>query len=792
MLRSHITTTLKYFRNQKTFLVINLFGLTVGLVACYFSFLYVRFELSYDSYHEHADKIYRVATDVKTSKGIEYGGSCAPLGPAIEESFPEVQSTRLNLDYLIIQNDKGLINEEKIAYADATLFKVFSFPLVKGNPSNVLNAPFNIVLTETAAAKYFGTNDPVGKTLLINGKDQANVTGVMKDIPHNSHFRVDMLVSLSTLFNVWNPSMAQNWKGLRSYTYLLIRDERSVPLITEGISDLLKKSIAAGEREYIPSLEPLQSLYLHGKPRGHRAGSSVTGNATNVYIFSTVAVFILIMACLNFVNLSTAFSMQRAKEVGVKKILGATRSTLIFQFLTDAVVLSVVSYFLALYVISMLLPFFNQIAGKYISSSVFEQPEYPGLLFLVSIAIGLLSGIYPSVFLSGFKSITVLKGRFVSSTRGIQLRKTLVTFQFLISFILVVATTVIFRQLHYMQHQDLGFNKDHMMVIDFQFDEKAGSEFTKQQLTAIHGVTSASLSSAIPGRANHKLETHVEDINGEMEDAHFNVYFVDFSFIEQYGITMTAGRAFSNLISSDSTQAMIINESAARALGFSKPDDALGKRYEQWGRKGNIIGVVKDFHFQSFREEVQPLTMQVGAIYTFLTLQVSQNEIQKIITDVAHTWLKINPNAPMSYFFADEGYDGMYVSEKRFSSLFICLVTIALAISCLGLFGLSAYSTVQKTKEIGIRKVLGASAYEIVTLLTKDFLRIIAASISIGIPVAWLIMSEWLGEYAYRIDLSMWVFILAAAMLGFVSLATICIQTIKAANTNPVTTLKTE
>lgn len=796
MLKNYFGTTIVYFKNNKQFMSINLIGLTIGLTVCYFSFQYVNFELSYDSFHKNVENIYRLVTDVKTSNGLDPRGSSAPIGPAVKELFPEVTAaTRIFLDYLIIQNDQGVQNEEKVAYADSTLFSVFTFPLTHGSPRNVLNTPYEVVLSESCATKYFGEDNPVGKTLLINGRDRVAVTGVMKDIPLNSHIRIDMLVSLSTLLKAWNPSMENNWKGLRANTYLVVRPNSDPTDLNAKINHFLKSKIDQDETEYITSLEPLRSIYLYGKPRGSRSGSVVTGNSTNLSICSIVAVLILFLASLNFINLSTAFSMKRAKEIGVRKLLGASRKGLAFQFLTDAILLSVLAFILSLGLISLATPLFNQISGRNISSGIFGHAPYLIFLLLTSVLTGALSGLFPALFLSAFRPIDSLKGRFTSSVTGIQLRKMLVTSQFLISFILIVATTVFYKQLQFMQNQQLGFKKDHMLAIDFQFDPKAGSEFTKRQLLAIPGVSLASVSSSLPGRANHKVETTIKKIDGENELSNFDAYFVDYDFMAQYELEIIAGRPFSNQIASDSSNAMIINEAAARKLGYYNPEDVIGKPYSQWGRDGIIIGVIKDFHFQSFREEVQPLTFQTGdisGISTFMTLTIHQTDLSSTISMIEKKWRSIVPDMPISYFFTDEAYNSQYDSETRFGKLFICLVIIAITISCLGLFGLSVFTTLQRTKEIGIRKVLGSSVINILTLLTKDFIVLMAIAASIGVPLSWHIMNKWLQEFAYRTDIPLWIFLFAGIILTLIAFATISVQTIRAAYADPVKSLKAE
>ncbi|HET7180505.1 MAG TPA: FtsX-like permease family protein, partial [Chryseosolibacter sp.] len=666
------------------------------------------------------------------------------------------------------------------------------FPLTSGDAANVLNVPFDVVLSASCARKYFGDENPVGKTLLINGTDRANVRGVMKDIPANSHLRVDMLFSMSTLLKGMNPSLENNWRSLRCNTYLLLRPDTPPDPLNAKINQLLKSKIDQPDVQYLTTLEPLRSIYLHGKPRGSRSGNAVTGNSTNLYVCSLAAALALFIACLNFVNLSTAFSLRRTKEIGVRKILGAARSGLVLQFLTDAIALSLMAFVISVGLISIITPVFNQIAGKMISSGLLEHPSYVVLLLMASLITGAISGLYPAVFVSSFKAADSVKGRFTSGARGVALRKILVTSQFLISFVLIVATAVLYKQLDFMQNEQLGFKKDHMLAVDFQFDPRAGSQVTKNQLMTIPGVSGASVSSSLPGRPNHKRETTIQRFDGSKEPSGFDAYFVDFDFIDQYNLKIIAGRKFSPSIASDSTQAMIINEAAVKALGYYNPDDVLGKPYSQSGRTGTIIGVVKDFHFQSFREEIQPLTMQAGGIATFMTLSIADTDIPSTISKLEKKWKSIVPDMPFSYFFTDEAYNSQYDSDRRFSQLFLCLVTVAIIISCLGLFGLTVFSTTQRTKEIGIRKVLGSSSIQIVSLITKDFFTLIATAFFLGIPVSWFLMDRWLQEFAYRTDVSIWIYGLAGVALGLIAFVTISFQAIQAANADPVRSLKAE
>ena len=794
MLKNNLKTAFRYLWHHKVFSGINLIGLATGLCVCYFALLYVHFELSYDTFHEKGDRIYRLVTDVKTSTGISYESSTGAMGPAIQAAFPEVEKvTRIFLDYLIIQKDQHHFDEEKIAYADASLFSVFTFPLLSGDPKSVLNAPNTIVLSASAARKYFGTENPVGKTLIINGNNRApaQVTGVMKDIPYHSHFRVDMLVSMATLGEGW----MHNWKRFFFYTYLLLPENANPSRLSAQLTDFIQEHTDQSLGKFELSLEPLKSIYLHAKPRGSRTGSAASGNTHNVYIFSLVAAFVLIIASFNFINLTTAFSLQRAREIGVRKVLGASKKQLIFQFLMDAVLLSSVAMVLALLLCTLLLPFFNQLAGKIISTHIFEHLRYVGLLAWIAVAIGLLSGIYPAFFLSGFQPLRSLKGRFVSDAKGLALRKVLVVTQFSISIVLIIATLVVYTQLDYMQSHELGFKKEHQLVIDFQFDQRvtAREATIKQELSRIPGVDGISLSSCIPGRANHTYPTQIENINHEMQDFQVDAYFIDDEFLAQYQIEVIAGRGFSKHIASDVRSTLLINETAIKSLGYVHPQDAIGKRFWQLGIEGTIIGVIKDFHFHSFQEKVRPLTLRMASgFFTFMTLNVSSQNMQETISKLEDTWQELVPGMPFLYFFADEAYNAQYKTEQRFGKLFACLSTLAILISCLGLLGLSTFSTAQRVKEIGIRKVLGASVTGILVLLSKEYIKLTFLAFVIAIPVANYFATEWLNHFAYRTEVHWWIFALSGMLVLLVALLSVTGQTWKAAQTNPVDSLRNE
>ncbi|PZR40157.1 MAG: cell division protein FtsX [Azospira oryzae] len=792
MIKNYFVTAFRYLLKHKSYAAINVVGLAAGLSVCFFAFLYVQFEYSYDTFHTKADRIYRVVTDVHTANGIMYESSHGPLAAAIRETCPEAEAvTHLFLDYLLVQKDKAMYGEEKVAYADSTLFDVFTLPLVRGNRQKVLDAANNLVLSETTAKKYFGDADPVGQAMMINGTTLAYVTGVMNDIPQNSHFRVDILVSKATLGESW----MSNWKRFFFYTYVLLPEKTDPAIVEAKLPSIVHQHLDQKETKYKLSMEPLKSIYLYGKARGSRAGSSVAGNRTNLYVFGVIALFVLVIAGFNFINLTTAFSMQRAKEVSVRKVLGSVRTQLVVQFLVDALLISSIAFVLALLISVVLLPFFNELAGKVITVSVFEHIDYLFLLLAVALSIGLLSGVYPALFLSGFQPLRGLKGRFVTGTQGSVLRKGLVIAQFSISILLIVATIVVYSQLHFMQTQELGFKKAHSIVVDFQFDERIinREEAVRQQLLTVPQVEQVSLSSSIPGKANHQFPVKIENALGDIQEFQSDTYYVDYDFLSHYEVQVAAGRSFSRQFASDSTEAMIINEAAAHSLGFTDPQEAIGKNFQQLARRGTIVGVIADFHFHSVKEKVRPLTLLVGKTFmTFLTIEVSSANPAETIQQLEAKWQQLVPGLPFLYFYADDAYDAQYISEARFGKLFICFAVLAILISCLGLIGLSAFSIAQRTKEIGVRKVLGSSTTRIVHLLTKEFFILMAIAFAIAVPLAWMGMNSWLQSFAYQINIAWWMFALAGMIVVTVAFATISFQTIRAAMTNPVKSLKTE
>ncbi|MEO6136706.1 MAG: FtsX-like permease family protein, partial [Ginsengibacter sp.] len=539
-------------------------------------------------------------------------------------------------------------------------------------------------------------------------------------------------------------------------------------------------------------LEPLQEVYLKSThTRFTPIKIFTTGNLNNVYIFSIIAAFILLIACINFINLTTARSAERAKEVGIRKVVGAGRFQLAKQFIGESVIICLIAFVLSVLLCVLALPLFNQLAGKEISSGIFNKPLHVLTLFILSIVIGVVAGFYPSLVLSSYKPVSVLKGRFSSGAKGLLLRKGLVVFQFVISIALIAGTIIVYTQLNYMRSRDLGFNKEHEVIVDTNFDKN--KDAFKQSLSSLPGVLSTSYSSAVPGSGYNSAHSEMENSKGETQTTNLNLFFVDYDYINQFKLKVIAGRGFSKEFATDSTQAMVINESAAKMLGYSSPPDAVGRKFDQWGRKGKIIGVLKDFNYKSLQQKIEPVVMRIEPSgYKLISVKISSANLPETLKAIGSKWNQIIPNRPFNYYFLDDHFNTQYRAEDNFGNLFFNFAILAIFISCLGLLGLSSYSTMQRTKEIGVRKVLGASVTNIVNLLSVDFIKLVLIAFIIATPLAWFGMHKWLEDFAYRTNISWWVFAIAVLASVLIAFFTISFQAIKAALANPVKSLRTE
>lgn len=793
MIKNYLKIAFRNLWRHRGFSFINILGLAVGMTAFFLIFLYVSLELSYDSFHKKAERIYRVVCDIKTpTEVLKANGPAWAVPSHLKLDFPEIESfVRLSNASLLVRKGTIRFQEENALFADSSFFKVFDFKLIKGDALTALTNQLSVVFTETAARKYFGNSNPIGQTLLLTGDAiPAKVTGIMKDIPENSHIKADMLVSMTTLTQRFNPGIDDQWGNYGASAYLLLKPGTNAKALEKKFSAFMERNNGREAREHkmyaTLFLEPLTDIYLHSTRDGKKIG-----NINNVYIFSIIGIFILLIACINFINLTTARSVERAKEVGIRKVVGAAKRQLSRQFIGESVIVCLLAFLVSVLLSVIMLPLFNQLAGKTISEGVFDSWPKLLILFVSAITIGLLAGIYPALVLASFRPVSVLKGRFASGTKGILLRKGLVVAQFTISITLIIATLVVYNQMKFMRSRDLGFSKEQVLVINSGGDP-ARMAF-KESISSLSGIQSTALSSSVPGGGNPGAYSEIENIKGEMQVANMDLYFVDFNYIPQFKIKMVAGRAFSKDFGTDTTKAMILNEAAVRMFGYGSPAQAIGKRFRQWGREGTIIGVMKDFHYRSLQQNIKPLSMRIEPDgCDLISVKVSATNLPSTIAAIEKKWNTLIPGRPFSYYFLDEFFNRQYRSEEQFGKLFLNFAILAIFISCLGLLGLASYSTLQRTREIGIRKVLGASVHGIVTLLSIDFLYLVMGAFVISSPLAWLLMHTWLKDFAYRISISWMVFAIAGGCAVFVALATISFQALKAAMANPVKSLRTE
>ena len=792
MIKNYFKIALRNLYRHKGFTILNISGLAIGMTAGFLVLLYVVFELSYDNMHSKTDSIYRVVANIDTpSEKIEAGIAAWAVGPNIEKEFPEIlKSTRiLNEDFTIVKDGTKFVEEHVIA-VDSAFFEIFDFELIKGDKSQVLKRPNNLVISETMVTKYFDSDDPIGQNMVIEGFDNpAIVTGVMKDIPENSHLQVDIVISMIT-YTAPPSNRDEQWDNYDPSIYILTANSTNPKNLEAKFPNFLEERTGDEMREskmfVTLFLEPFKDVYLKSD-----RGSSISGSINNVYVFSIIGIFILLIASINFINLATARSVERAKEVGIRKVIGADKNQLAFQFIGESIIICTIAFFVAVGLTALGLPYFNDLAGKTVSTGVFAEPINVLYLFLLALVIGAIAGIYPAIVLSSFKPISVLKGGFSTGTKGILLRKSLVVVQFTISIALIIGTIVIYNQMRFMQNQDLGFNKEHTIVIPTEIGNN--QEALKTSFSQIPGVKGTSLTSSVPGSGNSAAYSEIENQQGDLQIANLDLYFVNEDYIEQLGMDIIAGRGFSRNFVSDSSQAMIINEKAVSLLGYSNAQDAIGAKYQQWGSNGEVIGVVKDFNFKSLQDEISPLTMRLDPTETnIITVKIDAANTAQTIASIESAWQSMMPSDPLEYYFLDDLFNNQYRSEEQFEGLFMSFALLAIFISCLGLLGLAAYSTIQRKREIGIRKIVGASVSSIVNLLSKEFIKLVGIAFVISAPIAWYLMHGWLEDFAYKIDIKWWMFVVAGLGSMVIALATVSFQAIKAATSNPVESLRTE
>jgi len=800
MLRNYLKIALRQVRRQKGYAFINVSGLAMGIACCLFILLFVRDELSYDRFHENADRIVRLIEDVHTTSQTLYQATSAPaMGPNLLQDYPEVlHAVRfLRTDRLLQHGDHRFL-EDHIVFADSLVFEVFDYPLLRGDPKTALTAPYSVVLAASVARKYFGEADPLGKTMTLENEQTLTVTGVLGELPRNAHLQFDIMLSFTTLEAMVGSNLHENWGWNSYYTYLLLPEGYDPARLEDKLPDFLERHIGDWLRSrgfsYTLHVQPLTEIYLHSS-RILEPGAG--GNVAYLYLFSSIAVFILIIACINFMNLATARSAGRAKEVGLRKVVGAQRGQLAMQFLGESLLTSVLALLFAVALFRLLLPLFNGLTGKALTLGALWTGGTVLVVLGLVLLVGVVAGLYPALVLSDFSPAVVLKGAFHTSKRGVVFRKGLVVFQFAISIILIVGTTVVAVQLDYLRGQNLGFEPEQQLVLYFDGDRQVQqqAETIKQVMRQHPAVISASMSSSVPGNGIwNNLLVHVDVAPGQTQEATLDNYTVDVDFIDNFGIEVVAGRGFSNDFATDATAAFVINEAAVKHFGWNSPEDALGKRFVRGDQEGEIIGVVKDFNYRSLRRQVDPffLMMLRPDRLAYLTLGVRTEDVSQTVADVERLWKELAPQRPFIYTFLDDQFNQQYQAEARFGKLFGYFALLAIFIACLGLFGLASFTAQERTREIGVRKVLGATVPQIIVLLSKDFTGLVLIAFVVAVPVAYWGMEEWLARFAYRIEISWHIFLVAGLAALLVAWVTVSYQSIRAALANPVESLRYE
>lgn len=810
MLKNYLKIAWRNLVKNKTFSIINIAGLAIGLACFILIAMYVMDELSYDTYNARADRIYRINSDIRFGgTDLKLAVSSDAMGAVIKKDYPQVeQFARIyaSSGSKLVKKDNSFINETDVAHADSTLFDVFTLPAIAGNTKTALNEPNTVVITESAAKKYFGTSQVIGKSLETNDNNSTlyKITAVIKDIPRNSHFHFDFIFSMDNVNYTWGNFLSHNFQ-----TYLLLKPGTDYKAFEKNFLQYIDKYVLPQAKQYMQinsmedfkrtgnrldySLIPLTDIHLRSD-RFPELG--VNSSIQYVYIFSAVAIFILLIACVNFMNLSTARSANRAKEVGIRKVLGTEKKSLIGQFLTESTLMVFIGLLLAIGIAALSVNYFNSISGKDLSIGSLFQPGY--LLFLLSlpVAVGALAGLYPAFFLSSFQPVTVLKGKINKGFKRNYFRSILVVFQFFTSIALIIATIVVFRQLDFIQHKKIGFNKEQLLVINGTGSLGTNQDAFRNEIAKLSGVNASSFGGYLPvsGSSRNDNTFSTETVMNEKNGFSMQVWNIDYDYIPTMGMEIIKGRNFSPRFGGDSS-AIIINEATAALLG---PGDPVGKKlYTQTDNLGTmaaltIVGVVRNFNYESLRQNISPLSFRLGYNKWATVFKVSTTDIKGLLASIESKWKTMAPGMPFSYQFMDEAFDSMYRTEQRIGKVALSFAVLAIFIACLGLFGLATYMAEQRTKEIGVRKVLGASVSNIVSMLSKDFTKLVLVGAIIAFPVAWFFMNKWLQDFAYRVNIGWWIFLTAAGITMVIALLTVIIQAIKAAIANPVKSLRTE
>lgn len=804
MLYNYLKIAFRNILKHKGYSFINIFSLAIGMAATILISLFVYDELSYDTYHKNADRIVRVTRawvnqDGETS--LHLGNVAPPFSPLIENDFPEViqHGVRFLNDDPLITYGETQIEEERVFLVDGDVFEVFTWPLIQGDPTTALVEPNSIVLTETTARKYFGNEDPLGKMINYDNLTEMKVTGIAKDVPLNSHFRWDMLASLSTYeAMVGVENLMQNFGSNNYTTYFLLPEGYDYMELQAQMGDFLDRHLQVSSNGTKPSqynyltLWPITDIHLYSHLDSE---VEANGDINNVYIYTIIAIFILVIACINFMNLSTARSARRAQEVGLRKVMGAYRITLFRQFIVESILFAFIGMLFSIAIVALALPIFNDFIGKGLALGSTYLSYVVVLMVAITLIVGLVAGSYPAVYLSSFEPATILKNKGKKAGRTINLRSVLVVVQFTISIALIIGVGIVQNQIEYMRTKSLGFDKENMVVLPINDAIFENYENLKQQFEAQPGIESVSLSSRIPSGRLLDSQGTVAEVDGEMKSISFRVadIHVDHEFLENFGMKLAAGRYFDRNRASDSTEAFILNEAAVRAIGWSSSEEAIDKKMNYGSRTGAVVGVVDDFHFESLHQEIAPMIFLVtSGRARSMAFRIDPERREDVMSYLQEQWSFLRPGFPFSNYMVSDRYSDQYANEDRLGVIVQVFSVLAVFIAAMGLFGLSSFIAERRLKEVGVRKVMGASAVQMVTLLSRGITLMVLLSFVIAGPLAYFIMDMWLANFAYKSAIPFGPFVIGITFAISVAWLTVSYQTLKASLTNPAETLRYE
>ena len=803
MLKNYLKVAIRSLLKYKGYSIINIIGLTLGLIAGTFILLYVTDELSYDQFHEKKDRLYRVIT-MFSSKGEQSGGYDAngwPIGKILEKEYPEVEAVLYTRDasFLMI-NHEGKRFRQKNHFASTEFFHLFTFPLIKGNPASALQEPNTVVISEAMERKFFGNEDALNKTLVVADTLNFKITGIMKDIPSNSHIQADMLISFATYERLEKSfSYTTGWGNINMRNYLLLKEGANVKAFTEKSKNLYQDRVGEMLKEWgvdaSLGFEPIHQIYLHSKIGN---GMGPRGSIDRVYLLSAIAFFVIVLACINFINLTTARSVYRAKEVGLRKVVGSSRGSLVWQYLSESAVITAIALMVSVALMGIALPFFNQLLEKNYSLLLLFQPKVLLGMIVLFVLITLLSGYYPAWVLSALKPAEVLKGKIQTSARGRQLRRGLVVFQFVISTGLITGTIIVLQQLNYMQNQQLGFNKDQILTLNMtrinSSNENAFETF-KNELQKIAGVQDVSFANALPGTTGWQGQVAYPEGKAGEESVSVEFVSIDERYLNVLGLKLLAGRNFDLDRVAELKTGLILNETAVSVFGWSSPEEAIGKKIESPSGTpaGEVIGVVKNYHQEGLQQKIGPITMAYAPQYSYLyAVRFQAADTQNLLNQIGKTWSQHFPTYDFNYFFLSESFARQYQAEQKVARVFGLFAAITIVIASIGLLGLVSFMITVRTKEIGVRKLLGASIWSIIRLVNIELVALVILAVFISAPFIWYFGDQWLQQFAYRMEISPLVFVMTLSIALLLTLVMVSVQSMKAALSNPVDSLRTE